>query len=51
MADICNYLRPGAGRASFDIERASLVRRGMGLIELALWTYEASKRHLERDMG
>lgn len=35
----------------FDIERASLVRLGMGWIELALWTYEASKRHRERDMG
>lgn len=50
MAAICNYLQ-STKRAPFDTARASLVRQGLGFIELALLTYEASKRCRERDMG
>lgn len=51
MAVICNYLNQSAGRGPFVTARVSLVRQGLGLIELALLTYEASKRHRGREMG
>lgn len=51
MAVICKYLKQSAGRAPFVTARVSLVRQGLGFIELALLTYEASKRHRGREMG
>lgn len=51
MADICNCLDKSAERAPFVTARMSLVRQGLGFIELALLTDEASKRHRGREMG
>lgn len=51
MADICNHLDQSAERGPFVKAQVSLERQGLGFIELALLTYEASKRHRGQEMG
>lgn len=45
MTDICSCLSQSAERTPFATAQVSLVRLGLGLIELALLADEASKRH------